>query len=166
MYSTIDEFLTDWKSESDNTARMFRQLTDSSLTTKVTPSGRSLGRIAWHIVTTIGEMMGRTGLRVDAPAEDSAVPESASTIAGSYETAAQSLHGQIAEQWNNAKLAEEVDMYGQSWKNAFTLRALVRHEIHHRAQMSILLRQAGVTIPGMYGPSQEEWKQYGMDPQP
>jgi len=166
MHTTIDEFLADWKTESGNTAKMIRQLTDEAIKTTVYPSGRSLGRIAWHITITLGEMMEKTGLRVAAPAEDSAVPATASEISNAYEKAARSLHAQIAESWDDAKLDEEVNMYGQSWKNAFTLRALIRHEIHHRAQMTVLLRQAGLLVPGMYGPAQEEWKQFGMDPQP
>jgi uncharacterized damage-inducible protein DinB len=37
------------------------------------------------------------------------------------------------------------------------LTVLLRHEIHHRAQMTVLMRQAGLRVPGVYGPSREEW---------
>lgn len=30
------------------------------------------------------------------------------------------------------------------------------HEIHHRGQLTILMRQAGITVSGLYGPSKEE----------
>jgi uncharacterized damage-inducible protein DinB len=39
------------------------------------------------------------------------------------------------------------------------------HEIHHRGQMTVLMRQAGLKVPGVYGPSREEWTAYGMPPQ-
>jgi hypothetical protein len=26
----------------------------------------------------------------------------------------------------------------------------------------VLLRQAGIKVPGFYGPAKEDWKQYGM----
>ena len=42
------------------------------------------------------------------------------------------------------------------------LSALIRHEAHHRGQMTVLMRQAGLTVPGVYGPSREEWVAYGM----
>ena len=35
---------------------------------------------AWHITTTIPEMMGRTGLRLSGPAPDAPVPSSARAI--------------------------------------------------------------------------------------
>ncbi|HZG18224.1 MAG TPA: DinB family protein, partial [Candidatus Bathyarchaeia archaeon] len=49
------------------------------------------------------------------------------------------------------------------WKNGFTLRALLMHEVHHRGQMTVLMRQAGLTIPGIYGPAKEEWAAMGME---
>ena len=35
-------------------------------------------------------------------------------------------------------------------------------EAHHRGQMTVLMRQAGLTVPGIYGPAQEEWAAMGM----
>jgi uncharacterized damage-inducible protein DinB len=40
----------------------------------------------------------------------------------------------------------------------------MKHEIHHRAQMTVLMRQAGLKVPGLYGPAKEEWSQYNMPP--
>ncbi|MCK4657684.1 MAG: hypothetical protein KAT85_11650, partial [candidate division Zixibacteria bacterium] len=34
--------------------------------------------------------------------------------------------------------------------------------IHHRGQMTVLMRQAGLKVPGVYGPSMEEWEHFGM----
>ena len=39
---------------------------------------------------------------------------------------------------------------------AMVLNVLIRHQIHHRGQMTILMRQAGVVVPSVYGPSREE----------
>jgi len=36
------------------------------------------------------------------------------------------------------------------------LQTLVVHQIHHRGQMSVLMRQAGLVPPGIYGPTREE----------
>lgn len=38
-------------------------------------------------------------------------------------------------------------------------------ETHHLGQMTVLMRQAGLNVPGVYGPSKEEWTAYGM-PEP
>jgi len=38
------------------------------------------------------------------------------------------------------------------------------HELHHRGQLTVLMRQAGLVVPGIFGPAQEEWTRYGMEP--
>ena len=55
-------------------------------------------------------------------------------------------------------------MYGATWPRSFTLFVLIGHEIHHRGQMTVLMRQAGLKVPGIYGPSYEEWVNYKMQP--
>jgi uncharacterized damage-inducible protein DinB len=66
--------------------------------------------------------------------------------------------------WTDATLLEDDEMYGERWKRGFTLLALVKHEIHHRAQMTVLMRQAGLKVPGIYGPALEEWGAFGQEP--
>ena len=63
---------------------------------------------------------------------------------------------------NDAGLSGEIEMYGEKWTRSKVLSSLIRHEIHHRAQMTVLMRQAGLKVPGVYGPSKEEWAQYNM----
>jgi uncharacterized damage-inducible protein DinB len=55
-------------------------------------------------------------------------------------------------------------MYGQQWKRGYTLAVLVRHQAHHRGQMTVLMRQAHLRVPGVYGPAREEWSEFGMQP--
>jgi uncharacterized damage-inducible protein DinB len=156
LYRTIDEFLTDWKMESDSTYKVLQALTDESLGQAVSPQDRTLGEIAWHIVTTLHEMMSRTGLVFDAPKVDEPVPSSAQTIAERYRQASEAMVEAIRQQWTDETLKETNDMYGMQWTNAFTLSILIRHEIHHRGQMTVLMRQAGLRLPGVYGPSRDE----------
>ena len=66
--------------------------------------------------------------------------------------------------WDDATLAVEDDMYGMQWKRGMTLAVLINHEIHHRGQMSVLMRQAGLTVPGVFGPAKEEWAELGAPP--
>jgi uncharacterized damage-inducible protein DinB len=39
---------------------------------------------------------------------------------------------------------------------------LISHQIHHRGQMTVLMRQAGLAVPSIYGPVKEGWAQYGV----
>jgi uncharacterized damage-inducible protein DinB len=165
MYRTIQDFLTDWAHENDSTLKVYKNLTDASLNQKVSAERRSLGRLAWHIVLTLGEMGEKAGLKVNAPPEDAPAPTRASTIVEAYEKAGASLLTEIQQKWNDNMLPEEIVMYGQKWTRSATLNSIVKHQIHHRAQMTVLMRQADLQVPGIYGPSREEWAQYGMPTQ-
>jgi len=162
MYRTINDFTDDWRRETALTLKVYRKLSDASVTQRVTHEGRSLGFIAWHIVLMIGETARRTGLSAPFLPDDAPMPMHAAVIAEAYHTAAGLLGDEVREHWNDASLLEEVDMFGEKWKRGFALSALLRHQTHHRGQMTILMRQAGLTVPGVCGPSKEEWAQWGM----
>jgi len=164
MYRTIQDFLTDWAQENDSTLKVFKNLTDASLKQNVSVEGRSLGHLAWHIVLTLGEMGDKAGLKVIAPPENAPDPNIASVIVAAYEKAGESLAVEV-KKWNDGMLPEEIDMYGQKWTRAAALASIIKHQIHHRAQMTVLMRQAGLKVPGVYGPSREEWSQFGMPAQ-
>ncbi|MBI5020120.1 MAG: DinB family protein [Ignavibacteriales bacterium] len=164
MYHTINEFIIEWNSESSSTLKVLKAMTDSSLSQKVSAEGRSLGFIAWHIVLTLGEMGSKAGLVIESPAENSPTPTSASEISIIYEKAAKGLDKEVQNKWNDKMLDEVIEMYGEKWTRAQTLVVLLKHEVHHRAQMTVLMRQAGLKVPGVYGPAKEEWATYGMPP--
>lgn len=159
---TIEEFLADWKYESGQTARLMDALTDASLGQRVVEGDRSLGWTAWHIVTAMPEMLTRTGLKFTQVAPDAPRPATAVEIAAAYKAAAAEVADLVAANWTDASLQVKDEMYGEPWARSFTLTVLLRHEIHHRAQMTILMRQAGLRVPGVYGPAKEEWAQFGM----
>lgn len=156
MYKTIAEFVEDWTRESAISLKVERALTDSSLQNKSDPEGNTLGKIAWHMVVMIGMTGTAAGLEVVAPARGSEPPSSAKSIADAYQTAAQSMTEQASKKLNDEQLATEVAAFGRTLPMATVLTSLIRHQIHHRGQMTILMRQAGVVVPGVYGPSREE----------
>ena len=162
MFTTVKDFIYIWSNEFEATQKVFKHLTDKSLTQQVAPGSRTLGLLAWHIVTTIPEMMGRTGLAIQGPAHAAPVPASAKPIFDAFNTAAETLLNEVRSKWTDDSLQIEDEMYGEKWKRGSTLTSLVFHQIHHRAQMTVLMRQAGLKVPGVYGPSQEEWATMGM----
>ncbi|MBK8982125.1 MAG: DinB family protein [Ignavibacteria bacterium] len=166
MYRSLEDFKKDWKYESDSTLKVLNSLTDESLITKVYPEGRTLGFLAWHLAVTIPEMMGNAGLKVEGPGVNDPTPANAEDIAAAYRKTSDSLLNELSKNWNDEMLHEEDEMYGEKWKKGLTLMYLNLHQTHHRGQMSVLMRQAGLKVPGIYGPSKEEWAAFGMEPLP
>jgi uncharacterized damage-inducible protein DinB len=162
MIHTIDEFLTEWAQESQSTLRVLNSLTDESLSVKASPNSRSLGFLAWHITNTIGEMMSKVGLDIQPVDDQENEPSSAQVIVAEYERLSAQMVKSLNDKWTNETLNQDFEMYGDVWKGSMVLDSLIKHEIHHRAQMTIIMRVANLKVPGLYGPSQEDWAVYGM----
>ena len=165
MFRQVSDFQKAWEQESGSTLKILRALTDASLAQAVTKDGRTLGRLAWHVATTPAEMMERTGMKVGGPAHDAPVPPSAAAIVSAYEAAARAVADGVSG-WTDATLEVEDEMYGERWPRGLSLHALIAHQTHHRGQMTVLMRQAGLRVPGVYGRAREEWGAYGMEPPP
>ncbi|CAG7637578.1 DinB family protein [Paenibacillus allorhizosphaerae] len=163
MIHSIQEFEQSWKVESASTQKILDALTDASLSQEVSPKDRTLGRIAWHIVTSVHDMASHAGLEFDAPGQDAALPASAQVIADSYRTASAAFAEAVKKQWTDASLLEVRNMFGEQWPNGLTLSIIMSHQTHHRGQMTVLMRQAGLAVPGVYGPSREEWALMNME---
>ena len=166
MFHSIADFLTAWKTESEASAKVFHTLTDESLAQRVTPEGRTLGFIAWHIIGSITYTLREVGIPIVAASETDPLPSSASAIADAFDTCAKAVAEAVPANWTDAQLADYVPIYGVSWTKAFVLVSLLQHSCHHRGQMTVLMRQAGLKVPGVYGPAKEEWATYGMAPLP
>ena len=93
-------------------------------------------------------------------------PASSGEIASAFETAARSVAAQVSENWTDETLLLEDEMYGETWSRGMTLFYLIAHQGHHRGQMTVLMRQAGLSVPGIYGPSKEEWAAFGAPAMP
>ena len=157
LIRTLEDFLMTWKHESQSTLKILNTLTDESLNQKVYDEGRTLGTLAWHIVVTIDEMLGKTGLQLEATPHDAQKPKTAKEMAAAYKESSDEMVQAIKAQWSDETLLEERDMYGETWTVSTILQVLISHQIHHRGQITVLMRQAGLAVPGMYGPSKEEW---------
>ena len=162
MYRRVDDFLRNWEYEADSTSKMIGVLTDAALGQSVARERRTLGRLAWHLAQTIPEMMNLTGLSVTGVDPHAPVPGSAAEIKRAYDNASASLAREIQSKWDDATLEVEDAMYGESWKRGLTLTAILMHQAHHRGQMTVLMRQAGLKVPGVYGPAMEDWATYGQ----
>lgn len=165
MYRKIDDFINTWKTEEEATVKIFSNIADKHLAKTVSDNTRSLGRLAWHITQTLTEMGSNAGLFESDHLDGKPIPESMSEIINKYKKYGEALINNIQEKWSDEDLSLKMDLYGESWERGRILEMLVNHQIHHRAQMTILMRLQGLKVPGIYGPAKEEWSAYGMDAQ-
>lgn len=166
MFKSIEDFQTVWNYEAEMTGKTLLNLTDASLGQKVTEDGRTLGFLAWHLTVTLQEMLALVGLTINAPTPETPCPDSAAEIVRVYGIAAKSVGDEVEKNWNAETLLIEDEMYGETWSRGMTLFYLTTHQTHHRGQMTVLMRQAGLKVPGIYGPAKEEWAAFGQEPLP
>jgi uncharacterized damage-inducible protein DinB len=162
MYRRIDDFLRSWEYEAASTSKVIGEMTEAARGQAVAPGHRTLDRLAWHVAQSIPEMMSMTGLSVTGINSDAPVPENIADIKQAYDAASASLAEAVKTNWKDETLEVEDAMYGENWKRGTTLTALLMHQAHHRGQMTVLLRQAGLKVPGVYGPALEEWAAFGQ----
>ncbi|MGK7377226.1 DinB family protein [Planococcus sp. 1R117A] len=164
MFIDLEDFLKEWQHEAESTQKILDALTDESLQQQVADGFRTLGRLGWHLVTTLDEMMSHTGLAFSAAKFGTPAPDTAEEIAEAYRFSNQSMVTAMKENWTDETLKEEHDMYGEMWSVETILKVLFTHQIHHRGQMTVLMRQAGLKVPGLYGPAKEDWAAMGAPP--
>lgn len=84
MFDTIAEFIEEWNAETALTQKLMDTLTDPSLQQPVSPDGRTLGRIAWHIIISISEFLSHFGVTIEKVKDAATVPSSSRVIAENF----------------------------------------------------------------------------------
>jgi uncharacterized damage-inducible protein DinB len=163
MYTSISEFIAEWNQEASTTQKVLDVLTDLSLQQAVSPDDRTLGRIAWHVVASTPGMLNEFGITVENVENGYVVPTSAKAIADTFRKVSTDTIDAVKQQWTDASLKEMKNVFGMDMPKGVTLSLLIKHIIHHRGQMTVLMRQAGLIVPGVYGPAREEWSHMGME---
>ncbi|MEY2830132.1 MAG: hypothetical protein RIQ33_1990 [Bacteroidota bacterium] len=164
MYRKVTDFITDWGYESQSTIKLFNEINQAAMTKPLFDGGRTLGQLAWHIAETLPEMIGQIGIEFNHVHHDKWDEEtSIQQIIHLYQTNTTTLLTQL-KNWNDTDLELEDNMYGENWKRGTTLEILIKHQAHHRGQLTLAMRQMGMKVPGMYGPAKHEWAEFGMTP--
>jgi uncharacterized damage-inducible protein DinB len=166
MYVTIADFIKEWNKESLLTQKVLDGLTDESLKQKVYPEGRTLGRIAWHLTTNIPSYLAKFGLKIEGVENGDNVPTSAKVIAETFKNVSSDAAKVINEQWTDESLKQIQEAFGRQESNASILMGLIKHIVHHRGQVTVLMRQAGIKPFGVYGPPKEDWIHLGVENPP
>ena len=167
MFRRLDDFGKAWTDEAKHTLAVFEAIPDSAMTAAISPKHRDLVRLAWHLVESTIEMSTKMGLSITGAemVKGGCICEPPATmaeVAEAYTAASTSLLKGL-EAWSDADLEREDELYGEFWRRGVTLYVLIVHQTHHRAQMTVLMRQAGLRVPSIYGPVKEDWAGYGVE---
>ncbi|MCQ6561807.1 DinB family protein [Paenibacillus mendelii] len=163
MFTTIADFAVEWEREAELTERVLSALTDESLQQPIDSERRTLGKLAWHLVTS-ASFMTSLGLEFEGVPQGAKALETADEIAKEYRRINAALLQAVKTQWGDGSLNETISIMGEEWRNGDSLRFSIMHQAHHRGQMTVLMRQAGLRPPEIYGPTYEAWVDKGMTP--
>ncbi|MFC4307130.1 DinB family protein [Cohnella boryungensis] len=163
MFKSIEDFAVEWEQEAELTNRVLMVLTDDSLGQAIISGRRTLGDVAWHLVASI-HYMTAMGLDFQGLPEAAARPDSAERIAGEYRRISSAMLEAVKTQWTADRLQDKQMVGGEVWENGASLRFTLMHQAHHRGQMTVLMRQAGLRIPEVYGPTYDTWVEQGREP--
>ena len=154
MYRKVEDFIEEWTIASEGTANVMKAITDEKLDQSIVPGHSTLGWLAWHLVGAAGAFGHFAGFNVQGPGHDDPQPTSAQEISKAYETLAQAIKEEAAKLTDEDLLGDVNSFTGQT-KRGKLLRGMIDHQTHHRGQMTVLLRQAGLAVPPVMGPTKE-----------
>lgn len=169
MFTRLDQFIEEWNGEAASTQKVLHVLTNESLQQQVAPDQFTLGKLAWHMTLSVHYFLSAAGLEFPAEGDWLAFqdqgkggeqPTSATAIKDAYGRTSRAMLDALKTQWSDTTLSETRMMWGMlELPVSAVLRMLIQHQTHHRGQMFVLMRQAGLVVPGVYGPSREERQQ-------
>ena len=145
-----------WDAENLLTLKALRAVPSRGLDYRPHPSSRTLRDLAWHLVESerwfCTELMKLPGKKVGAKP-----PATAAAIAAAREATHAELSAAVKKK-GDAWLSAQVEFYSMKMPRSEVVGLMVRHDVHHRGQLSVYLRLAGAKVPGLYGPSADEEK--------
>lgn len=164
MFRRIVDFERSWERETESTIKVLESLGDESLSRPVVEGGRTLGFLAGHLTGALAGFTAGAGIDLAAPAAAAQRAATAADLADAYRQGSRSLLDQVRGGWTDESLTEQVEVFGQTMPRGVMLYAIILHQAHHRGQMTVLMRQAGLRVPGVYGPSKDDWIAMGQAP--
>ena len=165
MYRKIDDFISDYRRESESTNKILKSIDTSKKSIRINENIRSPERLVWHMTQSISKMKFRTGLCEKDELAGESIPVDFEDLISIYNNQVNSVLNNLKAQWNDSMLEEKMDFFGENYAKGIILSSIITHEIHHRAQLTIVMRALGMEVPGVYGPSKAEWAKFKMPAQ-
>ncbi|PWK76602.1 putative damage-inducible protein DinB [Mucilaginibacter oryzae] len=157
MYYRIKEFLEDWAYEKGRTSKIYAMIPEEYKAVILNEKVRTLERLAFHIPQVMMQIGIQTGLLKGEELAEEPLPPAMSDINALYLDIHAKMAKAVEAQWTDGMLNDEAELYNHQWRRGDILSLLTHHEVHHRSQMTVLMRLAGLEVPELYGPVREDW---------
>ncbi len=158
----IDSILQELEHEAKTTRRVLERVPDNQLGWRPHKKARTLGELALHVAGTPGAVATIAAQsEIQPPEFKDPVPTNASELIPALDESvatAKRLLGSMDDAtlnatWRMKRNGQEI----LAMPRAALLRSIMlNHWYHHRGQLSVYLRELGVAIPSIYGPSADE----------
>jgi uncharacterized damage-inducible protein DinB len=160
----IDGMLRELEDEAVTTRRVLERVPDNRLGWRPHPKARTLGELALHVAIVPGGVAQLVASPSPAQAPQFAQdpsPASSSELMPALDqsiaTAKQVLGGMddgaLTATWRLTNGERELFT---TTRAAMLRSVMLNHWYHHRGQLTVYLRELGVPIPSIYGPSADE----------
>jgi uncharacterized damage-inducible protein DinB len=158
-----DGMLQELEQEAQTTRRVLGLVPDNQLTWRPHEKARTLGELALHVAIVPGGVaeLVASPSPAQAPQFVDPTPKSASELLPALDQSIAKAKNVLGGMNDAALMATWRMMRGDRELFAVPRAAVLRsvmlnHWYHHRGQLTVYLRQLGVPIPSIYGPSADE----------
>ena len=160
----IDGMLQELEEEAVTTRRVLERVPDNRLGWRPHPKARTLGELALHVaivpggvaqlIATPSPARAPQGGHEPSPASSSElIPALDQSIATAKQVLGGMDDGALTATWRLTN--GERELFATT-RAAMLRSVMLNHWYHHRGQLTVYLRELGVPIPSIYGPSADE----------
>lgn len=160
--SAVQAMLQELEMEARTTRRVLERVPEAALAWKPAEKSMSMGQLALHVATMTGAIaqmsqMGTMALPKFEQPQAATAAELLVALEASLATARGILSGLQEADLGKMFRVEDGGREVLAMPVGAVLRHLMlNHWYHHRGQLSVYLRENGVPVPSIYGPSADE----------
>jgi uncharacterized damage-inducible protein DinB len=160
----IDSMLEELEQEAEATRRVLDRVPNGQLTWRPHAKSRTLGQLALHIAIVPGAVAELAASPSPAQAPQFGDDPSPSSVGDLVPALQQSIATakRVLGGMNDASLTEtwrlmqgERELFAIP-RIGFLRSVMLNHWYHHRGQLTVYLRELGIPVPAIYGPSADE----------
>ncbi|MBK8233488.1 MAG: DinB family protein [Candidatus Eisenbacteria bacterium] len=158
----IDPILMELEQEAGATRRLLERVHEEKMSWKPAPKSMTLGQLALHLATTPGGVAQMATVDVfERPSFEQPEAKSRQELLDAFDGGLQQAKS-ILNEMDDARLMSTWTFQRdgkpvmQVPRIGILRMIMLNHSYHHRGQLTVYLRELGVPLPSVYGPTADE----------